>query len=79
MLETSVIRSISAWAGGAPITSFYLDVDGRRSPRWPDVELRAGHLLRLARQRAHARDQLGAGSAASGASAEADLAGIERW
>jgi len=76
MLDSSVIRSISAWAGGGLITSFYLDVDGRRSPRWPDVELRASHLLRLARQRSDALSQPGAGSAAS---AEADLAEIERW
>ncbi len=58
------------------MTSFYLDVDGRRSPRWADVERRAGHLLRLARQRAHALDQLEAGSASS---VEADLAEIEWW
>ena len=82
MIDSSVIRSISAWAGGGLITSFYLDVDGRRSPRWPDVELRAGHLVRLARQRAHALGQLGAGSTASRAATEtveADIAEIERW
>jgi rRNA maturation endonuclease Nob1 len=76
MLESSVIRSISAWAGEGLTTSFYLDLDGRSSPRWADVERRVGHLLRLARQRARALGALGSEGAAS---LEADLAEIERW
>jgi rRNA maturation endonuclease Nob1 len=76
MLNSSVIRSISAWAGDDPVTSFYLDVDGRRAPRWPDVERRAGQLLRRARRRVHTLEQLEVPSASS---AEEDLAQIERW
>lgn len=73
MLDDSVIRQITSWGGAGVATSLYLDVDGSRHPRWPEVERRADHLFRSARQ--HARQ------AASGAEAEveADLAEIRTW
>jgi peptide subunit release factor 1 (eRF1) len=43
----STVRSLAGFVGHrAPVTSFYLDVDGRRHPRRADVERRATWLLR---------------------------------
>lgn len=72
MLDNSVIRAIAAWRGDV-VTSLYLDVDGRRSPRSPDVDRRADHLLRIARRRA----PLDGG--APGPLVEAELGRIARW
>ena len=45
-LDASFLRSLADWpADGAPVTSVYLDVDGRRWPRRQDYETRGERLL----------------------------------
>ena len=70
MLDDSTIRHIASWGNKAVATSLYLDVDGLRHPRWADVERRADHLFRSARQ--HARLAV----TGTEAEVEADLAEI---
>jgi peptide chain release factor subunit 1 len=51
-LDQEFLRRLAGWtANGAPVSSLYLDVDGRRSPRKQDYEVRAEELAR------HLRDQ----------------------
>lgn len=65
----STVRSLAGFVGErAPVTTLYLDVDGRRFPRWSDVERRAVQLLR-----GHARVD----GHAPHPSVRADLARIE--
>lgn len=73
MLDDSLVRSVGSWGGPGPTTSLYLDVDGSRFPRWPEVERRVAHLFRLARS--------GAQPAASGNGhgVDADLDAIAAW
>lgn len=73
MLDDSFVRRVGSWSGPGATTSFYLDVDGSRFPRWAEVERRAAHLFRLARN--------GPRSAVltSGHSVEADLDAIGAW
>lgn len=75
MLDDTVIRHIASWSGATVTTSLYLDVDGSRRPRWPDVERHADQLFRSARQ--HAR--LAASGTEAEAEVEADLARIRAW
>lgn len=57
-LDEGLLRTLAGWdAGGAPITSVYLTVDGRRFPRRADYELRLDELLRAARTRADGLDR----------------------
>ncbi|HET9076325.1 MAG TPA: hypothetical protein VFN68_05295 [Acidimicrobiales bacterium] len=65
-----MIRSIAGHAGQPVVTSLYLDVDGRRRPRWEDLENAVNHLLRRARRLA---DRRGPDTAAA---VDADLAAI---
>jgi peptide chain release factor subunit 1 len=45
------LRKLSEWsADGAPVSSFYLDVDGRRYPRKQDYEVRADELCHRLRE-----------------------------
>lgn len=68
----STVRSLAGFAAEkAPVTTCYLDVDGRRHPRWADVERRASSLLRDARARLNGR--------ADDPSVQADMRGIEEW
>lgn len=72
MLDASVIRSIASWRGTTLATSLYVDVDGRRHPRWPDVERRVDQLLRTAR----AEQAPGTGGDAS---LDEDLSALRAW
>lgn len=51
-LSGESVRELAAVRGDPVVVSFYLDVDGRRRPRWADVEEAAGRLAGRARQRA---------------------------
>jgi peptide chain release factor subunit 1 len=45
-LDRRILRELAEWStDGFPVTSVYLDVDGRRYPRRADYELRLDHLL----------------------------------
>ena len=73
--DSSTLEATVRWLAGftaerAPVTTFYLDVDGRRHPRHVDVERRADRVLRATRTRLD-----GAGDA----SVEADLRHIGEW
>jgi peptide chain release factor subunit 1 len=72
-LDDAVIHRIASWGTDTVATSLYLDVDGLRHPRWPDVERRADHLFRSARERAR-REATG-----TEAEVEADLTAIRTW
>lgn len=71
--DASVIRHIASWSPGTVTTSLYLDVDGLRHPRWPEVERRADRLFREGRERA----RLASSDAEAGV--EADLTEIRSW
>ena len=48
--DPGLVRKLAEWeTGGLPVTSLYLDVDGRRRPRRSDFVVRAQDLLRRAR------------------------------
>lgn len=54
-LDQRLLRTLAGWdTGGAPITSVYVTVDGRRYPRRSDYEVRLDELLRRARALAEA-------------------------
>jgi peptide chain release factor subunit 1 len=54
VITEDAIRELASIRGeGAPVTSCYLDVDGRRLRRHQDVEQELDTLLRVARQRAN--------------------------
>ncbi len=62
-LDRSLLRKLADWdSAGAPITSLYLTVDGRRFPRKTDYQVRLDELLREARTSAEALDRDGARS-----------------
>jgi len=71
--DHSVIRRIASWGADTVATSLYLDVDGLRHPRWPDVVQRVDHLFRSARQQARLT------TSGSEAEVEADLVEIHAW
>lgn len=50
VLNKSIIRELAAHRGDPVVTSFYLDVDGRRFPRPIDLDPKIEHLVRVARQ-----------------------------
>ncbi|HSL57787.1 MAG TPA: hypothetical protein VK866_08090 [Acidimicrobiales bacterium] len=53
VITADVVRSLAAFdSGGAPVTTCYLDVDGRRRVRAVDVERGLEHLVRVASERA---------------------------
>ncbi|HEX2031124.1 MAG TPA: Vms1/Ankzf1 family peptidyl-tRNA hydrolase [Actinomycetota bacterium] len=53
--DPGLVRKLADWeTGGLPVTSLYLDVDGRRRPRRADFVGRAEDLVRRARDRAPA-------------------------
>ncbi|MET0728540.1 MAG: hypothetical protein ABWZ76_09625 [Acidimicrobiales bacterium] len=58
-LSEAAIRELAGIRGeSAPITSFYLDVDGRRLVRQQDVELELDVQLRAARERANGHESV---------------------
>ncbi|HUZ19527.1 MAG TPA: hypothetical protein VMU75_03020 [Acidimicrobiales bacterium] len=73
VLSRVTVRALASYRGDPVVTSFYLDVDGRRFPRPSDLEPKVEHLFRVARHEA-----VGLGSAASGA-VGADLERIRVW
>lgn len=57
-LSREFLRSLAEWsANGAPVSSLYLDVDGRRYPRKQDVQVRAEELCHQLREQAHSLDR----------------------
>ncbi len=54
-LDDAMVRQLASLRGHPVVTSFYLDVDGRRHPRPSDLARNADHLSSLARQLAVAR------------------------
>jgi peptide chain release factor subunit 1 len=57
-LDGERLRKLAAWeTDGLPVTSLYLDVDGRRWPRRGDYVRRAEDLLRQACEEAHQADR----------------------
>lgn len=73
VLDDSAIRRIASWEPAPAVTSLYLDVDGLRHPRWSDVEGRADHLFRSARQLAHHN------APGTEGEVDADLAQMRTW
>ena len=53
VISEAAIRELAGIRGGAPITSCYLDVDGRRLVRRQDVEHELDVVMRSAKQRAN--------------------------
>jgi peptide chain release factor subunit 1 len=52
-LDRDILRRLADWgANGAPVSSLYLDVDGRRYPRKQDYEVRAEELVHQLRTQA---------------------------
>jgi peptide subunit release factor 1 (eRF1) len=52
-LDRGLLRTLAEWdPAGLPVTSMYLDVDGRRFPRKGDYELRLDDLIRRGRMQA---------------------------
>ena len=70
-LESTVRTLAGVVAGKAPVTSCYLDVDGRRHPRHVDLERRTASFLKASRAKLNGRGD--------DASVQADLRRIEEW
>jgi peptide chain release factor subunit 1 len=52
-LNRELLRNLAEWtSNGAPVSSLYLDVDGRRYPRRQDYEIRADELCRSLQEQA---------------------------
>jgi peptide chain release factor subunit 1 len=63
-LDRGLVRGLAAWnPGPAPVTTLYLDTDGRRYPRRSAYLTRAEDLLRSVRERAEGLDRPGFDSA----------------
>jgi peptide chain release factor subunit 1 len=57
-LSREFLRSLAEWsANGAPVSTLYLDVDGRRYPRKQDVQVRAEELTHQLREQTHQLDR----------------------
>jgi peptide chain release factor subunit 1 len=55
-LDREFVKKLAGWSGnGIPVSSLYLDVDGRRYPRRQDYELRADQLCHRLREDASGR------------------------
>jgi len=67
------VRKVARWQGRPVVTSFYLDVDGRRYPRPSDYAPHVDELFRVARKRA---EMLGKAVADA---VDADLSKIADW
>jgi peptide chain release factor subunit 1 len=60
MIDRDVVRTLAAWeTDGLPVTSLYLDVDGRRYPRRGDYVRRGEELAGKAREGADRRSRRG--------------------
>lgn len=58
--DRELLRKLADWpTAGLPVTSLYVDADGRRRPRRADVERQAGSLLRKALEGAEGLDEEG--------------------
>jgi peptide chain release factor subunit 1 len=53
LLSGDVVRRLAAYAGSGPVTTCYLDVDGRRYVRPHDYDLQLERMLRPVREREH--------------------------
>lgn len=73
MLDERQVHELAARHGDPLVTSFYLDVDGRRYPRPSDLEPNVSHLFRAARARAANLGELAV------AAVEEDLDRIREW
>jgi peptide chain release factor subunit 1 len=57
-LSREFLRSLAEWsANGAPVSTLYLDVDGRKYPRKQDVQVRAEELCHQLRDQAQRLDR----------------------
>jgi peptide chain release factor subunit 1 len=57
-LDREFIRRLAGWeTNGAPVSTLYLDVNGRRYPRRQDYERRAGELIDRVREQASGLDR----------------------
>ncbi len=73
-LDHELVRELAEWSpDGVPVTSVYLDVDGRRSPRRADYEVRLDELLR------RVRSQVGDAPQAVARSVEGDAEAISTF
>ena len=62
-LDRAFLRKLADWrANGAPVSSLYLDVDGRRYPRKQDYLVRADEMAHLLRSEAAEMDRARRGS-----------------
>ena len=52
-LTADVVRQLAAWTGTGPVTTCYLDVDGRRYVRAHDYEVEFERMVRPVREREH--------------------------
>ncbi len=73
MLDEQYVRELALRRGSGLVTSFYLDVDGRRYPRRSDYQPHAATLCHAARRRAAARGE----EAVAGV--DGDIDRIGRW
>jgi peptide chain release factor subunit 1 len=57
-LDSSVLRDLARWDPvGVPVSSLYLDVDGRRLPRPQDLQQRAGEIAHRLKEQAASLDR----------------------
>src|SRR3954470_12331113 len=56
-LTSQVVRELAGWTGTGPVTTCYLDVDGRRYVRPHDYELNFERMARPVRERMHGDGQ----------------------
>ncbi len=68
VITEDAIRELATFKGAAPVTSCYLDVDGRRLLRQQDIEHELDTVLRGARGATTGPRRCGATSSASSAS-----------
>ena len=61
LLSGEVVRRLAAYTGSGPVTTCYLDVDGRRYVRAHDYELQLDRMLRPVREREHRAGRHGVG------------------
>ena len=79
-IDQEFLRTLAGWsANGVPVSTLYLDVDGRRHPRRQDYVLRAEQLCHTLKQEAERQNRDGQGSVAKDTVQMLDfLRGLER-
>jgi peptide chain release factor subunit 1 len=79
-IDQEFLRKLAGWsANGVPVSTLYLDVDGRRHPRRQDYVLRAEQLCHMLKQEAERQNRDAQGSVAKDTVQMLDfLRGLER-